>query len=147
MGRPRLFSLGYFEGLAHRFGNDLRTDELRVPFHRRSIERDQVEILMRLFMETLGARLRSDRHQRRPIHVRVGDPRKKVRRTWAKRRQANARFPGEPALDVGHESRALLMARLEKMDLGIKDRLQHGDVFFARYAKHVFESLVFETTD
>jgi hypothetical protein len=39
------------------------------------------------------------------------------------------------------------MARLEKMDLGIKDRLQHGDVFFARYAKHVFDSLVFETTD
>ena len=39
----------------------------------------------------------------------------------AEGRQANACLPGEPALDVGHESRALLVPRLEKMDIGIKD--------------------------
>jgi hypothetical protein len=102
---------------------------------------------MRLFMEALRPRLRGDRHQRRAIHVRVGDTRKKVRRTCAESRQANARLAGEPPLNIGHEGRALLVARLKKMDLRIKHGLEHGNVLFARHAEHVFDSLVLEAAD
>jgi len=147
VGGPRLLRLGHLERLPHRLRHNLRADELRVPLHRRSEERDQVEVLMRLLMEPLGPCLRSDRHQRCPVHVGVGDTCEEIRRTWAEGRQANARLPGEPALDVGHEGRTLLVPRLEKMDLGIKEHVQHGEVLFARHAEHVFEPLVLKTTN
>jgi hypothetical protein len=39
------------------------------------------------------------------------------------------------------------MARLKKVDLRIEQGLQDGEVLLARYAEHVFESLVLKTTD
>jgi hypothetical protein len=98
-------------------------------------------------METLGGHLPGNPYQRRPVHVRVGDAGQKIRCSGAKGRQANTRLAGEPALDVGHKRRALLVARLEKMDLGIKDCLKYGDVFFARHAEHVFQPFVLKTMD
>jgi hypothetical protein len=33
------------------------------------------------------------------------------------------------------------------MDLGIKERVQHGEVLLLRHAEHVFEPLVLKTTN
>src|SRR5258705_10440306 len=69
----RLLRLGHLERLANRFRHNLRTDELCVPFYRWPVEGDQIEILMRLLMETLGGHLPGNRHQRRAVHIRIGD--------------------------------------------------------------------------
>lgn len=78
---------------------------------------------MRLLVKPLGRRLGRDRHQRRPVHVGIGDARQEVCRARAEGRKTNTRLAGKPALNIGHERRALLVARLKKMDFGIEDCL------------------------
>ena len=57
-GPPRLLRLGHLERLPHRLRHNLRADELRVPLHRRSEERDQVAVLNSALERVYAALLR-----------------------------------------------------------------------------------------
>jgi len=71
---------------------------------------------MALLVESLATALASDRDDRALVQLGVGDARHEVRRAGAERRAADARFAGQPAVDVGHERRALFVARRNEPD-------------------------------
>jgi hypothetical protein len=99
-----------------RTSGNLKTDKL-LPLHRRSEKRDQIEVLMQLLMKPLDPYLHNDRHQRCPVHIDVGDTYKEIRRTWAEGRKQTLAFPVSRPWTLADEGRALLVPRLEKMDL------------------------------
>ena len=76
----------------------------------------QIEDLVALLVQARGRALPGDRHHRRAIHVRVRHAGDEVGRARPQRGQAHARLAGQPAVDVGHEGRTLLVARGDEPD-------------------------------
>lgn len=50
-------------------------------------------------------------------------------------------------MDVGHEGRALLVARSDELDGGIGQGVENGHVLFARQAEHALDLFLFQAFD
>ncbi len=54
---------------------------------------------------------------------------------------------GQPAVDVGHERRALLVPRRDELDRAVEQRVHHVDVLLAGNAEDVLDAFVLEALD
>ena len=109
-------------------------------------EARQVQDLVTLLVQPRRRALARDADDRRPVHVGVGKTGDQVGRTGPQGRHANARPARQPAVDVGHEGRALLMARRDELDRAVEQRIHDVDVLLARNAEDVFDALVLEAS-
>jgi len=65
----------------------------------------------------------------------------------AEGREADPRLAAEPPLDVGHERRTLLVARLEEMDIGVEQRVEQRERLLPGHAEGPVDALVLEAAD
>ena len=98
-------------------------------------------------MEPLGAGLADEADQRRAVHVGIGDAGDQIGGTWAEGAEADAGLPREPAVDIGHESRRLLVAAEDEVDVALHQRHHHVGVLFAGNPENVCHALGFEAFD
>jgi len=77
----------------------------------------------------------------------VGDACHEVGRTRTKRPETDARLAGEPAVDIGHERRALLVASRNKLDRGVSKREEKLFQLLPGEAEDVFGPFDIETVD
>ena len=98
------------ERLADDLGDRLDPLDAGVPLRDRLDHPDDVDDLVGFLVELVGAGLAGDRDHRRPIEEGVGDAGDEVGRARPERRHRDRGAAGEPAVDVGHERRALLVA-------------------------------------
>ena len=108
---------------------------------------DEIQVLVTLLVHPRCRRLTGDRHQRRPIHVGVGDAGHEVRRTGTECGQTHSRTSGQPAVDVGHEGGSLLVARGHEADRAAEEGVHHIQILFARNTEHVRETFVLQAAD
>ena len=105
----------------------------------------QIEELVRRDVHAVGRHLARNRDERRAIALRVRHARHQVRRPRPQGCQAYAGFPRQAAVHVGHERRALFVARRDEPDLfGMIDRIDHREVLLPRDAEHVLDALIFQ---
>ena len=144
---PRLLRLRLLEGLADHLGDDLRLANLGAVFGYGREQVHQVQVLVALLVHAGGGRLPGDGHDRRSIHIRVGDPGHQVRRAGTQRGEANPGPTREPPVNVGHEGRPLLVARRDELDGAVEQYVHHVNVLFARDAKDALDPFVLKTAD
>ena len=143
-GTSRLFRLCDLECFAYDFRHDLRFADLRAVLGDRREKIYEVEYLVAFLVQTRRRALARDGDDRGAIHVGVGDPRDQVGRAWTQRRHADSRPSGQPTIHVGHERRALLVMRGDELDAAVEQRIHDVDIFLARNAEDVFDSLVLQ---
>ena len=76
----------------------------------------QIEDLVAFLVQARGRALAGDGDDRRAVHVGVGDAGDEVGRARARAWTCTRPPAGEPAVDVGHEGRALLVVRGDELD-------------------------------
>ena len=81
-----------------------------VPLRDRLEHPHDVDELVRLLVELVEPGLAGDRDHRRAVEERVGDAGDEVRRAGPEGRHRDRGAAGQPAVDVGHERGALLVA-------------------------------------
>src|SRR5947208_1566484 len=83
---------------------------------------------------------------RRATELRVGDAGEQVRRSRTERGQADSGIGREASVDVGHERRALLVAREDEADLvALGECGVQSEGLFTGDPKYVLYALVLET--
>ena len=139
--------LGELERLAdHLRGRAGRGHQRRPLGHRRE-HRDQVDALVRLLVAAVHPDLGRERDQRRGVGGGVGDAEQQVDRPGPEGRRAHAGLAGQPAVDLGHERGALLVAGEHVVDRGLRQRLDQPDVLLAGDAEDVRDALVLQALD
>ena len=108
-------------------------------------EIDDVNILMAFFMQPIRAGLTGDRHQGSFIQMRIGNAGQKIGRARSQRRQADGCPAGQPALDVAHEGRALLMARGDELQAAVQQDVDEVEILLPGYAEDEGRSFIFQT--
>ena len=129
-----------------RLADDLRERadvlDALVPFRHRLEHPDDVDELVGLLVGLVGARLAGDRDHRRMVEEGIGDAGDEVRRAGPQGRHRDGRPSGEPAVHVGHERGALLMAG---RDVGhgrlTAQRVEDAHRLFARDREDVLAAL------
>ena len=116
VGRAGLLEGRDPERLADDLGDRLDPLDARVPLRDRREHVDDVDDLVGLLVELVRGRLAGDRDHRGAVEVRVGDAGDEVRRARAERAHRDGGPAGQPAVDVGHERGALLVAGRDVAD-------------------------------
>ena len=130
------------EGLANDLGDRGHPFNARVPFRDGLEHAHDVDDLVRLLVELLGRGLAGQRDHRGTVQVRVGDAGQEVRRARPERAHGDGDAAGEPAVDVGHERRALLVPRRDVADLRpSRQRIEDVHRLLARNGEDVLASL------
>ena len=145
--RARLLGFRDLEGLAHDLGDAVRLVHRLRPLGDGAEHGDRVHVLVAFLMEPLGARLADEADQRRAVHVGIGDAGDQIGGTWAKRAEADAGLPREPAVDIGHEGRRLFVPAEHEVDVALHQRHHHVGVLFAGNPENVGHALGFEAFD
>ena len=109
VGRAGLLEAGGPERRAHRLRDGVGSADPRRPLGDRLEHPRDVDELVRLLVQLVRAGLPGDGDHRRPVEERVRDARHEVGRARAERRHRDGGPPREPAVDVGHERRTLLV--------------------------------------
>ena len=107
----------------------------------------EVEDLVAFLVQPRRRALARDRHDRRAVHVGVGQAGDEVGGARPERGHANAGAAGQPAVDVGHERRALLVVRGDELDRAVEQRVHDVDVLLAGNAEDVLDAFVLEAAD
>ena len=97
-----------------------------VPLRDRLEHPRDVDVLVGLLVDLVDAGLPGDRDHRRAVEVGVGDARHEVRRARPERRHRDRAAAGQPAVDVGHERGALLVAGRDVADARMAGRARRG---------------------
>jgi hypothetical protein len=139
-----LLGLRRLECLAHDLGDDFGRADLGRILGDRLEQVHQIEDLVALLVHPGRCALTGDRDNGGAIHVGVGDPRYQVGRARSKRRQAHPGPPRQPAVDVGHEGRALLVAGQNEADRAVDQGIKQIDVLLAWQPEDVFNPFVLE---
>jgi len=143
MGRAGLLELGDLERLPDGLVDDAGVRYLGVPL-RHWLERvHHVERLMTLLVESFETALARNRHERGLVEVRVGDARQQVGRARPERGEADASISGQSPPDVGHEGRALFVARGGEGDVRVPEGEQQCLGLLARNPEDVLDVLPF----
>ena len=145
--RARLLGLGDLEGLAHDLGNVVRLVHRLRPLCDRAEHGDRVHVLMALLVEPPGAGLADEADHGRAVHVRVRHAGHQIGGAGAEGAEADAGLAGEPAVDVGHEGRRLLVAAEDEVDVALHQRHHHIGVLLAGNPEDVGHTLGFEAFD
>ena len=95
----------------------------------------EVEVLVARELHELTGDLPRDRDERRAVQKRVGHAGDEVRRARPERRQANTGAPGQAAVYVRHEGRALLVTRWDEANPRLLDGEHKVEVLLAGYAE------------
>ncbi len=107
----------------------------------------QVQHLMRLLVQADWSGLPGDGHQRRMIHVGIGDAGDQIGGAWSECGQTHAGTPGETAIDIRHERRALFMATGDELDGRIEQCIHEIEVFLAGDTEDVLDAFVLQAFD
>ena len=108
---------------------------------------NHVHVLVRFFVHPVRASLSGEGDQGRAVQIRVRHAGKEVGRARPQGGQTHARLASQPAINVGHEGRALFVARRDKLDGGANQRIHHIHVFLAGDAEDIADTLVREAFD
>ena len=108
---------------------------------------DQIKDLVALLVQSGRGALAGDRHDRRAIHVRVGDAGDEVRRPGPQGGHAHPSAPGQAAVHVSHERGALFVVRGDELDGTVQQCIHHVDVLFAGNAEDVLDTFVLQALD
>src|SRR5262249_29157383 len=112
-----------------------------------SEQRYKIDILVRLLVDALQARLPRKCHQWRMIEVCVSYPSEQVDGTRSQCPQADTRCPGQSTPDVCHKGSTLLVARGHELNaLRRRQRLQHIHCLLTRNAKDIASALMLQAT-
>ena len=124
----------------------VRVSDRLPPLGDRPEHADHVHDLMRLLVQPLRVPLPAQHQDRRPVHVGVGHPGDEVRGARPEGAETAGRVAGQPAIDLRHERRALLVPTPDEPDLvGLLERHHEVGVLLARHAEDVLDALVLET--
>ncbi len=146
--RPGLLEHRDPEGLAHDLGDRPDALDARVPLRDRLEHPHDVDDLVRFLVELARGGLAGDGDHRRAVEVGVGDARDEVRRTGTERAHRDGGTTGEPAMDVGHERGALLVAGRDVTDrLVARQRVEDVHRLLAGDAEDVLAALRREAVD
>jgi hypothetical protein len=104
-------------GLADDLGDAVRVIHRLRPFGDRFIHADHVHDLMAFLVLARGRALAGQHQQRRMVHVGVGHAGDQVGRAGPQRAEADGGVAGDLAVGLGHEGRALFVAREDELDL------------------------------
>ena len=118
VGRPGLLQLGHPEGLAHDLRDRASLLDSLVPLGHRFQHPDDVDELMGLLVDLVRAGLAGEGDHGRPIQEGIRDARHQVRGAGPQGGHRNGGPAGQPAMDVRHECRALLVAGRNVPDAG-----------------------------
>ena len=148
MGRAGLLELGDAERLADDLGHRRRLLDALVPLRHRLEHADDVDELVRLLVELVEPGLAGDGDHRRVVEVRVGDPGDEVGRAGPEGRHGHGGPAGQPAVDVGHERGALLVAGRDVAHGGLlAERLEDVHRLLAGHREDVLAGLGGEALD
>ena len=98
-------------------------------------------------MDSRQIPLSRDGHHRCMVHRRAGQRGRKMGGGRAGTGQADARPPGEPAIDIGHVSRSRLGPGRHQAYPGLRKRLHQVQRFHPRYAEYHLDPLPLQTLD
>ena len=139
--RPGTLGLRQLERLADHLRHRTRgQDHIRPLGHRRE-HRHQVDALVRLLVDPVQANLRRQRHHRRAVRGGIGRAQQQVDRTRAQRRRAHPGAAGQPAVDLGHKRRRLLMTHQHIPDRRADQGVSEADVFLTGDAEYDGDAL------
>ena len=148
VGRAGLLEGRDAERLADDLGDRLDPLHARVPFRDRREHVDDVDDLVGLLVELVRGRLAGDRDHRGAVEVRVGDAGDEVRRARPERAHRDRGSTRQPPVDVGHERRALLVARRDVADgLGPRQRVEDVHRLLAGHREDPLAALGGEAVD
>ena len=148
VGRAGLLERRDPERLADDLGDGLDPLDARVPLRDRLEHPDDVDDLVGLLVELVGARLAGDRDHRRPVEEGVGDAGDEVRRARPERRHRDGGPAGQAAVDVGHERGALLVAGRDVADGAVvAQRVEDVHRLLAGHREDVLAALGREAVD
>ena len=130
-------------------GYSLRAVDLRCPLRDVTVHLAVIDLLERLAVDHVGADLADQQDQRRGILRRRMDADGGVGRAGPARHEGDAGAAGELAVGLGHVRRAaLLPADDERQPVGdVVERIEHGEVAFARHAERVRGALCKQAGD
>ena len=142
VGRPGLLERRHPERLAHDLGDALGLLDPRVPLRDRLQHPHDVDDLVGLLVQLGRGRLAGDRDHRRAVEERVGHAGDEVRGARAERAHRDGGTAGQPAMDVGHERRALLVAGRHVADaLVARQRVEDVHRLLAGHGEDVLAAL------
>ena len=145
--RCRAFGLGELERFAEHLRYRVRGGDTGGPAGDRGEHRDQVDVLVRLFVLAVLADLRGDRDHGSAVGGGVGDAQLHVDRARTQGGRYHRRAAGNPAVHLGHERRRLLVPGQDVADVRGGQRLHEADVLFAGYPEDDGNALVFQALD
>ena len=99
---------------------------------------------MALLVQTPSAALPDDAHERRPVHVGVGDAGDEIGRARPEGAEANPRLAGQPAVGVRGEGGGLLVPAEHETDGAVQERDHEVGILFPRHSEYVRDALRFQ---
>jgi len=99
-----------------------------------------IDLLERLALDEVVAHLADEQHHRRGVLERRMHADRRIGRARSTSDECHARLPGQLGVGIGHEGRAGLVAIDDQADAArVVQRIEHGEVAFARNAEDVID--------
>ena len=138
---------GDCEGTGDEFGNASGVLDLHHPFGDVAEEGVIVDFLERLTILRMRGDLADEQDHRNGILHGDVDAGRGVGGAGAARDEADAGPAGEPSFAIGHHGGAAFLAADDGVDGGIVQRVEHGEIGFARHAEHALDAVGFQRLD
>ncbi len=81
------------------------------------------------------------------VHVGIRHAGEQIGGAGAERGETDAGLSGQPAIDIGHECRALFVTCGDEADAGVMQRIHECQILFAGNAENVFDIFIFKAAD
>ncbi|MEY9563646.1 hypothetical protein ABIA26_005988 [Sinorhizobium fredii] len=122
------------EGAGDEFGDARRIVDLAHPFCDLGEGAAIFDLLEGLAFAGVALHLADEKDHRDRILAGDVEPGRGIGGAGAARHHANARLSGQPAPGVRHHRRTALLAADDDVDVGVVERIQYGQIAFARHA-------------
>ena len=100
---------------------------------------------MALAVHARGWALTRDGNDWRAIHVRIRDACHKVGSAWSKCRCANASFPRQTAINIGHKGSTLFVTGCDELNRAVQKGIHNAKIFFAWNSENILDAFILET--
>jgi hypothetical protein len=128
-------------------GDGRRADDLPRHLGQRRHGRDDVDDLEERLLVAQDPFLAGDHNHRHSAEQGKGRTGGQVQRAWTQGREADARLAGQPPMGRRHERCGLLVPSHDQLDLGAAQRFDYVEVFFARNAEDLLDTLILKGGD